>query len=346
MAATATDGLQWNWPTSSWAWDPSQGPWRAEYGAPLELTRIDISTAEIAPRESYDFWRSIVFYNFSAHRPDDDQRRSFRAAGTGFFVPNASIGFSSTDPLRGSRHMAQHRADGLDDITIGYVTEGARWQVDESGEHRARPGDFYVYDAAHAAEVGWLGGGGVYLALSRELVHRSGCSPDIAPNLLARQIAASPLAPFLAAQFALLWQRGRSIADADMGRLFPALTAMAQAAMASPDAPDVAATEPGRFAAASRFIRGHLGEEDLSPGRIAAAVGCSRATLYRLFAERDLPIASYVRELRLQGAMAALSSNPGSSVSAVAARFGFSDLSTFSQSFRRRFGISPRDVGR
>lgn len=342
----AHDGLRWNWSASGWAWDPALGPWRSEHGAPVEPARIDVSTAGVAPREGYDFWRSVVFYNFSAQRPDDDQRQRFHATGTGFFAPNASIGIGTSDAIRGSRHLAQYRVDGLDDITIGYVMEGSRWQVDASGEHSVRAGGFYVYDAARAAEVGWTRGGGVHLALPRDVALRSGFSPDMTPNMLARQIAASPLAPFLAAQFTVLWQRGRGLADSSIGPLFPGLTALAQATMASPDAPDSAAMEPGRFAAACRFIRSHLDEEDLSPDRIAAAVGCSRATLYRLFAERELPIAGYIRELRLQGAMAALSAQPGSRVSAVAARFGFADLSTFSQAFRRRFDISPRDVGR
>lgn len=346
MAAPGNSGLQKSWSSSSWAWDPALGPWQPGNGTPVGTVRLDISTGAVAAHEAYDFWRNLVFYNFSARRADCDQKRRFDASGTGFFTAGANIGISSSDPLFGGRHVAHHRADGLDDITIGYVAEGMRWQVDEAGEHRAGPGEFYAYDAARAAEVGWSRGGGVYLAMSRDLAVQAGCPPDTTPNMLARMLSQSPLAPFLAAQFAQLWRHGRAMQTDDVGRLFPAMIALAQAALAPAEILDSPTLGSGRFAAACRFIRDHLGDGDLSPGRIAAAVGCSRATLYRLFAERELPIAGYVRELRLQGAMAFLSAQPRSNISAVAARFGFADLSTFSQAFRRRFDISPRDVGR
>jgi len=346
MTVAGNGGLQRSWSASRWGWDPDLGPWRPENGAPIGTVRLDISTTGIAGREAYDFWSTLVFYNFSARRPTSEQKQAFAATGTAFFAAGVSLGMSNSDSIFGSRHIAQHRADGLDDITVGYVAEGMRWQVDESGEHRAGPGEFFVYDAARAAEVGWARGGGVHLALSRELAMRAGCPPDTTPNMLARMLSQSPLAPFLAAQMAQIWRHGRSM-DADhVGLLFPALTALAQAALAPAETPDSQAMGAGRLAAASRFIRDHLGDEDLSPDRIAAAIGCSRATLYRLFAEHDLPIAGYVRELRLQGAMTMLAARPRNSVSAVAARFGFADLSTFSQTFRRRFGVSPRDVGR
>ena len=145
------------------------------------------------------------------------------------------------------------------------------------------------------------------------------------PNMLARMLVKSPVAPFLAAQFALLWRQGRGMSGADMGHLFPAMTALAQAALAPAGTPETEGFEPGRLAAACRFIRAHLGDEDLSPDRIAAAIGCSRATLYRLFADHPMTIAEYVRECRLQAAMTALSRRPGGSVSAAAARLGFTD---------------------
>src|SRR5690606_32798547 len=37
----------------------------------------------------------------------------------------------------------------------------------------------------------------------------------------------------------------------------------------------------GLFAAAQRYIRRHLVSPDLTPDAVAAAIGCSRATLYR-----------------------------------------------------------------
>lgn len=339
-------GHQRDWSDRQWAWDPALGPWRPDHGAPTGTFRLQISTDAVAPRQSYDFWRNMVFYNFSANSPDDEQRHHFRAQGTAYFTPEVTVAVSQADRLRGSRHLAQHRADGMDDISIGLVVEGSRWQVDASGhEHRARAGEFYVYDAARPAEVGWSRGGSVFVSMPRAAALASGIA-GLTANTLARRLAGSTLAPFLAAQFSQLWKRNATLASADVARLTPSLLALARAALGGDEARDDEPLDSGRFAAACRFIHDHLGDDDLSPARIAAAIGCSRATLYRLFAERELPIAGYVRELRLKGAMTVLASRPGTSISAVAVHFGFNDLSTFSQAFRRRFGISPRDAGR
>ncbi len=55
-----------------------------------------------------------------------------------------------------------------------------------------------------------------------------------------------------------------------------------------------------RRPAVQRYIRRHLTDPDLDPDTVAAAIGCSRSTLYRLFNGNELFVQGYVRELRLQ----------------------------------------------
>ena len=96
-------------------------------------------------------------------------------------------------------------------------------------------------------------------------------------NMLARMLVKSPVAPFLAAQFALLWRQGRGMSGADMGHLFPAMIALAQAALAPAGTPETEGFEPGRLAAACRFIRAHLGDEDLCRPTVSRRPSAARA---------------------------------------------------------------------
>lgn len=94
------------------------------------------------------------------------------------------------------------------------------------------------------------------------------------------------------------------------------------------------------------FIRRHLGDQDLTPARIAAAHHISRSHLYRLFRDEGVTVASYVRERRLENARRdladpALRTMP---IHAVAARWGFPRAPEFTRAFRTAYGVLPSDV--
>jgi len=75
---------------------------------------------------------------------------------------------------------------------------------------------------------------------------------------------------------------------------------------------------------------------------LARAAGLSRAHLARQFAQTfGLPPHQYLVQLRLDEAKRALAD--GQSVTDVCFRVGFESLGTFSTSFRRRTGMSPRE---
>lgn len=84
----------------------------------------------------------------------------------------------------------------------------------------------------------------------------------------------------------------------------------------------------------------------LSPRGIAQRLGCSRATLYRLFAAHGETVAGVVWSARLHKAWRLLTDgqHPLMPLSEIAQLCGFTDQSTFSRMFKRRYGISPRQA--
>jgi AraC-like DNA-binding protein len=74
---------------------------------------------------------------------------------------------------------------------------------------------------------------------------------------------------------------------------------------------------------------------------LASTAGLSRAHLARQFAETfGVPPHQYLVQLRLEQAKRALAT--GAAVTEVCYAVGFTSLGTFSTSFRRRTGMSPR----
>ena len=94
------------------------------------------------------------------------------------------------------------------------------------------------------------------------------------------------------------------------------------------------------------YIEDHLQDPDLSPASIAAAHFLSTRRMHGLFQEEDTTIAAHIRELRLEHCRVDLM-NPAFAdlpVSAISARWGFTDAAHFSRSFRAQFGCSPREL--
>jgi AraC-like DNA-binding protein len=94
---------------------------------------------------------------------------------------------------------------------------------------------------------------------------------------------------------------------------------------------------------ALEMIGGRHCEPDLCVDDIAAAQGISPRYLQKLLERKGISFSSRVNNLRLQTACAALAQSKAS-VTDIALRCGFRDLSYFNRLFRRRFGETPTTV--
>lgn len=98
--------------------------------------------------------------------------------------------------------------------------------------------------------------------------------------------------------------------------------------------------------AAKLAIETHCADPELDPERLAALVGCSRATLYRAFKQHGASVSATIWNARLDRAAQLLVVDKGKVllVAEAAFRSGFLDSVSFSRMFKRRFGMSPRDA--
>ncbi|MDY7086578.1 MAG: helix-turn-helix domain-containing protein [Actinomycetota bacterium] len=89
------------------------------------------------------------------------------------------------------------------------------------------------------------------------------------------------------------------------------------------------------------YIEARLADPDLSPPGIAAAHHISVRRLHKLFEDQPLTVAALIRRRRLERCRAELIGS-GRTVTAVAARWGFSDPTHFSKLFRTTYGYNAR----
>ena len=92
------------------------------------------------------------------------------------------------------------------------------------------------------------------------------------------------------------------------------------------------------------FIVKNLKDFDLSPSRIADDMGISTRYLHILFREEGTTVSAWIKKCRLHKCREelAIARSTGLSITEIAYKWGFNDLSHFSKSFKEEFGLSPR----
>ena len=310
-----------------------------------------VTTDGERPAERFEFWRSTCLKLVEpTGLPDGGydrfRARSQRLAGSlGSFIDN------SVTPMKVQRTQLLCARDGIDDLAISLEigTGGVGWVGDNGNSIIFAPGDLHVLDFGQPLRADWNDGnhrgllltlprGSVFAALGRQSRDMKGVvlPPRGIAHLLASQMRA------LADLLPSLNLTTRAIAlQATIDLAFSVLCLDLGQMKAESDE-----CEDGIFAAALCFINRNFMSERLSPGIIAARLGCSRAHLYRLFARRDLTVTGYIREVRLQRCRLALeaASASRSTIGDIAFRCGFTNQTHFARLFAQRFGMRPRDA--
>jgi AraC family transcriptional activator of tynA and feaB len=95
-----------------------------------------------------------------------------------------------------------------------------------------------------------------------------------------------------------------------------------------------------------QFIDAHLKQPDLDTGMIATGTGLSPRYLRKLFEEQDTTLMRHLLQARLERCHRdiMMRHKTGLTLTEIAFRWGFNDLSHFSRSFRARYGIPPSEL--
>jgi AraC family transcriptional activator of tynA and feaB len=340
------------WSSDLWRWQPEQGRWSAErHGLPRTAVFLSLSTAPERPRDRYEFWRHIALYDFDGHPRGSDSPEGFQASASGLVGPNGSLFSYECDSLSGERNRVGRRADDWDDITVGFLVEGERRHVEGDDRTITGCGQFFAYDAGRDSLVQSTRSRGLLLAMRRPVLEAvfGGAIPSSA--MVARTVAKSPLAPFLSSQMRLLAELAGGLDESDRAAMLQNtvdLLVMTLSGTAGRESPEEEGHGARRLlVAALNVIEASLSNVLLGPEMLASALGCSRAKLYRAFAEYGLTISAAIREMRLKQARTMIETLPSDiSIADIGMRCGFLDAANFSRNFRLYFGASPTELRR
>lgn len=304
---------------------------------------VDLTTDGVPTRERIDYWRDVVLRRTRPEVPERGQ--PFQAHLRRIVLNEVELIEHAGDAVISGRSPGRTRFDGGDDIAFELIRYGTS-KLTHNGEHKLLSGDLCLVDYALPFRTVLTRHRANGVVLSRRRV-REALGDDLS-GLAGRRVPGRGLAAVLRAHMTATLDEAPHMTAQDR---VVATNAAAEMALAILQAGRFGAADPDQFGeglyqAARAVIDRACADPDLSPDRIALAVGCSRATLYRLFARRGHSVAAAVWQARLERALRTLRSaeSVGMTIGEVAMLCGFTDIPTFTRMFKRRYGKTPREA--
>jgi AraC-like DNA-binding protein len=314
--------------------------------------RIDFSTEDVPLRDRVPLWCDLFTKQMYAYDPGGfPDPRSFRAEVHGHVVGEFALfdeWANHTTDRRTAAHVARTTKEAFYFGRMGHAT---MWR----GAPRSTPDDMLI-----------PAGDFIFTSSEFEFNSVSATSPGLGRLVVIPHKALSPLLaggrmgrPFvLSADSPLGFLMGSMLdgAKEQLPRLAPEVGEAVLHNLAGLVAIACGASDEGQFRgrqflraarleSAKRFVDSHLDEMDLTPAKVAIALGISVRSLHLAFEPTGISFAEYVMKRRLQKCRAALVRPVAArSITDVAFAWGFANLTTFYRAFRREFGVAPGDL--
>ncbi|SDA09833.1 AraC-type DNA-binding protein [Methylobacterium sp. UNC378MF] len=308
--------------------------------------RTLFSTADYKPKDSFRLWRETIFERIVPVELTPAAAHGF--AGT---LEAAEVGpllmtritQSAVTTVATPNTIRQHGK--YETLNVAITLKGRVFCAQDDRTAIQHPGDIVVMDRRPATMGSDIDTQTLFVELPRECLERALGSTRrfTALTIGADQVGTSMVTTFFQE---LVRMAGRLTPDMS-NRLSSIGIDLIVASIAERLAHETPRNIQGIliFQRALAHIEAHLGDVNLDPARLAAAVGVSLRHLQALFREQDRNIADWIWRRRLEIAAQRLT-DPGFahlSVGELAYNCGFSTQSHFSRRFKESYGISPSE---
>lgn len=310
-----------------------------------ELEHVPVqqfTTSNLPPEDRYLAWRdwdwprSERIYRTEPYEPFDTSWESV-ALGDVTFV------YTEISGMRWDRTSDSIRTSSFDPIIVNMMIEGFA-EGDLGGRPFQEPkGSILFHDLGKSSVHVSTASRTYALVVPRQLAEQWLGPLDDLHGLVISPSAADIVLSHARAVHRMLRSLSHATAER-LGRVFHELLA----AIVADNRPRTAF--PTKLALlrmrAEAEVERRLGEESITSEELCNRLGISRAALYDVF-KREGGLQKYALGTRLERARAALADlHRIEAIGDIAHRFGFSDASHLSRTFRRRFGMTPREYRR
>jgi AraC-like DNA-binding protein len=304
------------------------------------VPHFHVSTDEVSGEEAFQAFARSVEDVFAIARLDSDP---YRLDLDAWHLGTLMLGRFRSSALSFDRPPGLVAASGLDHLLVQLYDGGGF--IGTAGEQpvEVTPGDIVVFDLASTLRTE----AGPFLNLSflipRAFFEAVLDDPGALHGLVLKPD--TPLACVLASYFRALVERVPMLDAGEASAASKATASLVTTILSSHGQAYRRRREPivSPFRSVAQQLEARLHEPDLDAEQVAAGLGMSRSTLYRVF-EPVGGVAGYVRRRRLIRAALALAApeNARRKIGEIAFEHGFASEATFSRVFRTTFGLTPR----
>ncbi|WP_031171357.1 helix-turn-helix domain-containing protein [Streptosporangium roseum] len=310
---------------------------------------IALQSTDLPPGQRFDWWCDLISHDVAPTRITSDHTDDVRASAGAMDLSDLRITTMSFPALRSERTPALIRRSDPEMYELTLITGGETGISQAGKDTRMHAGDLVMWETSHPYDGGAFEGTSraIILHLQRAHLPLPGTKVD---DLLARRMPArAGMAAVLAHYLRSLVRQASSMALVDVRRLGTLTLDLAMAFIAHRlNAQDRLPPETRQQALRVRiraFVEHNLGDPRLSPAVIAAHHHISVRYLHLLFQRPETTLMAWIRQRRLESCRADLADLHlrAHSIKDIAARWGFTHATDFSRSFRRAYGMPPKD---
>ncbi|MEV4688407.1 helix-turn-helix domain-containing protein [Microbacterium sp. LWH3-1.2] len=308
--------------------------------------RWDTSTRP--PAEQYAYWRHTLCDAFTPLRPvERGQRDAWRRPGLPGTVASELLGHVNAAEIATCAQTIHHgRAEverlEEDVVFVNLMLRGRCIVRQGATEAYSPAGTFTIVDAAEEFVLDYLDPWtSVSFRVPSVRLHSR-----VRRDLRAKSFSAlSGMSAVLADSMRSAWSASPDVDDAQrsvLGSVFETL--LDSFAEQAPMETYVASDGRGEALRSSieRYVTQHLRHGDVSPTATAARFAISVRKLHRLYEGAAMSYSQTVMRLRVEQCAAELAHPAETTLTELAARWGFADLSHLNRAFRAHVGMSPR----
>lgn len=308
------------------------------------------STAGVHPRERLSYWREVATRGYVEHDVQLMDGPSFSGQIEIASLPGLVLANYEADAATVRRSEKYAARTDCDDLLLGLHLGGEVAISQDGRDSVINTRNFYLLDPVREFEISLRGRNkNLVVKIPRAKIEaRLGQIGDLTACAIAPGNAAAALAMGFVEMLPHQSKTLDPIAGLTVAEQALDLIALAFSTHQRMEGASLSSPRAVALLRLKATIERLLIEPGVKPERIAAEAGISVRYANTLLAEEGSSIERYITERRLQRCRRALA-NPQQdhrSISEIAFKWGFSDLSHFSRRFKARFGMSPSDYRR
>jgi AraC-like DNA-binding protein len=308
-----------------------------------KLQHSVLDTEGLSANEAVSVWQESISVMFDA-RLRQTSERPFHARVEAFLIGNLVLGECRAGAQTFDRSRRRIGRDDLDHVMLQFYDEGICGKRDGGSGDQTRPGDLWFSDLAQPQATAASDFKSINLIMPRRLFAPLLQTPD--EHHLRRIPGSSPLVGLLHNHLQALFKSASQMTPQEAEAIVrPTLELAAAAVNGTAAEANAAGVGSSLLGAIARHVEARLPDPGLSAESVAAAFGISERKLYYLFEPRG-GFASYVQDQRLYRCHQALA-DPAQrhrSIAEIAEAYGFTHPKSFSRAFRRKIGMTAREV--